>query len=250
MTTQPDVTLARHDPPVRQDLLDSQRQAWPRIASAGTWLTGARRTAVAAEIRNARDNCAHCRAIKDAYSPNAVSGAHTTLGALSAPEIDLIHRTVNDSGRLTEKWSQSVLAGGLGEGEYVEIVGIIAMVMMMDACTRGLGLPDTPIPAAVAGEPTRYRPPGARKKACWLPIVEPEDTAESDGPMYPSPKAGYIYRGLSSVPQSMRDYWALANVHYLPGNYVYKFDESIRAIKRPQMELLAARVSALHQCAY
>lgn len=68
--------------------------------------------------------------------------------------------------------------------------------------------------------------------------------------MYPTPKAGYIYRGLSLVPQSLRDYWALANCHYLPGQYVYQFGASIRAITRPQMEILAARVSALHQCVY
>jgi hypothetical protein len=68
--------------------------------------------------------------------------------------------------------------------------------------------------------------------------------------MYPSTKAGYIYRGLSLVPQSLRDYWALATTHYLPGHYVYRFESSIRAITRPQMELIAARVSALHQCVY
>lgn len=235
--------------PVRQDLVLSHRRAWESIGSPGTWLTAARRVAVAAEIRNARD-CPHCREIKEALSPNAVKGSHSTLGVLGAAEIELIHRAVCDSGRLSEKWSQSVLAAGLSEGEYVEIVGIIAMVSIVDTCTLALGLPDRPLPQAAAGEPTRYRPPGARKEAAWLPIVEPQDTVESDGPMYPSPKAGYIYRGLSSVPQSMRDYWALANIHYLPGDVVYRFDTSIRAISRPQTEILAARVSAMHQCAY
>jgi hypothetical protein len=244
-----ELILAQSKDPVRQDLLDAHANGWGRIASTGTWLTAARRLAVAAEIRHARDHCGFCREMKAALSPN-VSGTHATLGVLAAPEIELVHRTVADPGRLSEKWSQAVLDSGLTDGEYVEIVGIIAMVMMMDTCTRGLGLPDQPLPAPIAGEPTRYRPPGARRQAAWLPIVEPEDTAASDGPMYPSPKAGYIYRGLSMVPQSMRDYWALANCHYLPGQYVYKFDESIRAITRPQMEILAARVSALHQCAY
>jgi hypothetical protein len=72
----------------------------------------------------------------------------------------------------------------------------------------------------------------------WLPLVEPENATDADGPMYPGPKAGYISRGLSSVPQSLRDYWPLANEHYLPGQYVYKFDTSIRAISRPQTEIL------------
>jgi hypothetical protein len=48
----------------------------------------------------------------------------------------------------------------------------------------------------------------------------------------------------------MRDYGALANTHYLPGELVYQFDKTIRALMRPQMEVMAARVSALHQCAY
>jgi hypothetical protein len=234
---------------MRNDLHEGHQRAWEAIAAPGTWLTGKRRVAVAAEIRNAYA-CATCQRIKEALSPNSVRDAHTSLGELSPAEIELVHRTVNDPGRLSEAWSQSVLARGLQEGEYVEIVGIIAMVMMMDALQRGLGEPLQALPQPQAGEPTRYAPPGARKKAAWLPIVEPEDAVEADGPMYPSPKAGYIYRGLSMVPQSLRDYWALAFSHYLPSEMIYKFDRSIRAISRPQTELIAARISALHQCVY
>ena len=234
---------------IRDDLTEAHERAWQAIARPGTWLDGQRRIAVAAEIRHAH-RCALCARIKGALSPNAVKGEHESLGALAAAEVELIHRTVNDPGRLSEAWSQSLLAQGPSDGEYVEIVGLIAMVMILDTCMRGLGLPIRALPEPVSGEPTRYRPPGAQKKAAWLPLVEPEDATEADGPMYPSPKAGYIYRGLSLVPQSLRDYWALANAHYLPGQYVYQFDKSIRAISRPQTEILAARVSAMHQCVY
>lgn len=242
-------TLRGDDLPIRPDLAESHERAWAAIAAPGTWLTGERRVAVAAEIRNAR-SCKHCAQIKAALSPNAVKGEHASLGALGSAEVELIHRVVSDPGRLSERWAESVLAGGLTEGEYVEIVGLVAMVMMMDACAAGLGVAETPLPAPRAGEPTRYRPPGAKKRAAWLPLVEPEDAVPADGPMYPSPKAGYIYRGLSLVPQSLRDYWALAFAHYLPSEEIYQFDRSIRAISRPQMEIIAARVSALHQCAY
>lgn len=234
---------------MRNDLVEAHQRAWAAIAAPGTWLTGERRVAVAAEVRRARE-CAHCARIKAALSPNAVPGKHESLGVLSEAEVELVHRVTGDPGRLSEKWSQSVLARGLAEGEYVEIVGLVAMVMMMDTCMRALGMPERELPAPAAGEPTRYQPPGAKKQAAWLPLVEPEDAVDADGPMYPSPKAGYIYRGLSLVPQSLRDYWALANCHYMPGQYVYKFDTSIRAIRRPQVEILAARVSALHQCVY
>ena len=235
--------------PVRADLTEAQKRAWAAIAAPGTWLTGERRVAVAAEIRHAQ-RCAHCARIKAALSPDAVQGEHAGLGRLGDAEVELVHRVVNDPGRLSESWSHSVLARGLSEGEYVEIVGIVAMVTMMDRFALALGLPGRALPAPQPGAPTRYRPPGGKKKAAWLPLVEPEDAVEADGPMYPSPKAGYIYRGLSLVPQSLRDYWALAVTHYLPGQFVYRFESSIRAISRPQMELIAARVSALHQCVY
>ena len=242
---------------IRRDLVEAHENAWARIAAPGTWLSGAVRVEVAAEVRQATD-CRHCVAIKSALSPYGVLGEHETRGILTRAHVELIHRVFCDPGRLTERWTQTVLArqphdgshGGLTEGEYVETVGIIAMVMMMDAFSLGLGLPIAPLPAAQAGEPSRYWPPGAKKQAAWLPLVEPQDTVESDGPLYPNPKAGYIYRALSLVPQTVRDYWSLANVHYLPGEFVYRFDTTIRAISRAQTEVLAARVSALHQCSY
>lgn len=234
---------------MRNDLVEAHARAWAAIAAPGTWLTGERRAAIAAEIRHSRD-CALCARIKAALSPYAVQGAHDTLGVVGAAEAELIHRVVNDPGRLIERWAQSVRARGLSDGEYIEIVGLVAMVMMMDTFHRALGSAPAELPQAQAGEPTRYRPPGAKKQAAWLPIVEPQDAVEADGPMYPSPKAGYIYRALSLVPQSLRDYWALAFSHYLPSEYVYQFDRSIRAVSRAQTEIMAARVSALHQCAY
>ena len=83
-----------------------------------------------------------------------------------------------------------------------------------------------------------------------VPIIEPEDAVESVGALYPSNKVGYIHRALSAVPETKRDYWRMAEAHYLPGGSVYDFSTDARAISRPQIELIAARVSALHQCLY
>jgi hypothetical protein len=242
--------FASTDLPVRPDLSAAHDAAWAAVAAPGTWLNGTQRVAVAAEVRHARD-CPLCLALHDALSPNAVKGEHATRGALAPAAAELVHRLTNDPGRLSQAWADAVIARGVSEGEYVEIAGLVAMVMMMDTCTRAMGLPERALPQPAAGEPTRYRPPGARREAAWLPIVEPPDAVAADGPMYPSPKAGYIYRALSSVPQSLRDYWSLANAHYLAGPAIYAFDRvPERAISRPQIEVLAARTSALHQCVY
>lgn len=234
---------------VRQDLVDSQKHAYQRISMAGTWLDGDRRTAVAKEVRNAR-TCPHCQAQKSALSPNSVDGEHAGLGALNSAEVDVIHRIVSDPGRLSEQWYQSNVGDVLSPEEFIEIVSIVAIMMIIDTFTFGLGLPDHPLLSPEAGEPSRYISPGARKDAAWIPITEPEDVSESDGPLYSNPKVGYIQRALSAVPDSKRDYWGVTDTHYLPGPMVYQFDTDFRAISRPQIEVIAARVSALHQCLY
>lgn len=244
-----DDVLAHAPIPIREDLREAHDRAWRQVASPGTWLTAAERIAVAAECRNAR-HCLHCAAVKEALTPAAVVGSHGSLGVLTPARVELVHRAVSDSGRLSNAWVQSILARGVTEGEYVEIAGLVAVVMILDTFTRALGLGERSLPSPQPGEPSRYRPPGARTQAAWLPIVEPEDVVDADGPMYPSPQAGYIYRALSSVPQTLRDYWAVATSHYLPSQAVFRFDQSIRAISRPQTELLASTVSSLHQCVY
>ena len=86
--------------PVRGDLLASHREAWQRLASPGTWWTGAERVAIAAEVRAAWD-CALCAQRKEALSPNAVQGAHDGPGELSPVAVEAIHRITTDSGRLS-----------------------------------------------------------------------------------------------------------------------------------------------------
>ena len=79
--------------------------------------------------------------------------------------------------------------------------------------------------------------------------MQPEDAVESDGDLYGG-AASPVVKALSLVPEAKRDYWNLAEEHYLPGSEMTDFATGIRAIDRMQMELVAGRVSALHQCVY
>ena len=89
---------------------------------------------------------------------------------------------------MSQAWTQKVLACCLNECEFVEIVVLIASIIIMDTTPMALGVDDIDLPDAVAGEPTRYSPPGAIVQAAWPPIVEPEDVVETDQPLYPSPR--------------------------------------------------------------
>ena len=233
---------------VRETLVEAHRIAWRRIAEPGAWLDGARRVAVAAEVRAAED-CALCRERKEALSPFAVEGEHEATDLLSAAEVELVHRLTTDPGRLSRAWTEGLLAAGVSEEVYVEIVSIVCIVMVVDTFRRSLDLAPFDLPEPVAGAPTGYRAPGARRHDAWISLVQPEDVVESDGDLY-GPVASPVVKAFSLVPQAKRDYWDLAEVHYLPGSEMTNFATDVRAIDRMQMELVAGRVSALHQCVY
>ena len=72
-------------------------------------------------------------------------GDTTTDAGSSTPAVDIesrdfITQLKIEAGQLTVV-RQSVLAAGVSEGEYVEIVGLVAMVMMMDTFRRAMDLP-------------------------------------------------------------------------------------------------------------
>lgn len=236
----------------RDDLLDAHRAAWEWIARSGTWLDGPTRSAVAREARHAAD-CALCQQRKDALSPLSVTGTHDDLGLLGDGEVDAIHRIATDSGRLSESWLKGLVDMGVSDGAYIEITGIVAMTMMMDAFARAVGAQpaDVPIPGddTVGSEPSRYRPPGARKATAWVPVVQMDDVVESDGELYGG-SAGGVHQALSLVPDSKRAFWALGEPHYIPMSEIRNAHTEVRAISRAQIEILAGRTSALHQCVY
>lgn len=233
---------------VRETLVEAHRLAWRRIAEPGAWLEGERRVAVAAEVRAAED-CALCRERKEALSPFAVEGEHAATDLLSAAEVDLVHRLTTDPGRLSQAWAEGILADGVSEETYIEIVSIVCIVTVIDTFRRSLDLPPFDLPVPVAGTPSRYRAPGAKRHDAWISLVQPEDAVESDGDLYRGP-ASPVVKAFSLVPQAKRDYWDLAEVHYLPGSEMTNFATGVRAIDRMQIELVAGRVSALHQCVY
>jgi hypothetical protein len=236
--------------PIRDDLAASQARAWARIAQPGTWWDGAARVAIAAETRQA-PLCALCRRRKDALSPMAVDGTHDSLGELPEIAVEVAHRVRTDPGRLGERWYQDVIARGLTEEQYVEIVSIVAHTVAIDTMMLGLGLDILPLPAAEPGSPSRYRPEGARPGSAWVPWIEPIGADASEAGIYPSDRPpANIMKAMSLVPDEVRSFFDLVTHQYLPGAVMRDFSREYRAISHAQIELLAARVSALNRCLY
>jgi hypothetical protein len=233
---------------IRDELISRHRRTWRHIASPGTWLTGEKRVAVAAETRHAR-SCAFCRTRKGGLSPYAVEGTHDHLGYLPEVTIDMIHRIVTDPARLSRDWFRACLDGGLSEEEYVETLAIVASVTVIDTFTRAIGLAPHPLPEAKTGTPSKERPARASQGAAWVSWIDKADAVDDDLRTF-GPKATNVRRALSLVPSDAHNYMDLMAVHYLPEEEKNDFDRDTRAIDRQQIELIAGRVSAINQCVY
>ncbi len=234
---------------VREDIRDAHRRLWEHIRAPGTWWTGTQRVAIAAEARRA-DGCGFCSARKAALSPSAVRGEHESTATLPRNVVEVIHRVRMDPARLARPWFDTVIAGGLGVPAYVELVGVVTMVTGVDYFARALGVAPFPLPEPLPGEPSRYVPASATTGTAWVPMIAPEDAAGAEADLYPpNAMVPNIVRALSVVPAEARVLQALSASHYLPVEQIG--DPTVRrSLDRMQMELVAARVSALNQCFY
>jgi alkylhydroperoxidase family enzyme len=238
-----------HALPIRDGLARERKRAWQRLAAAGTWWSGEERVAIAAEARNA-PSCALCLKRSQALSPYTVDGLHDGLGKLSAPMVEIVHRIATDAGRLTKKWLYSMLGEAVTEEQYVEAVGVIALITALDTFDLALGLPRQPLPAPRPGVPSRHRPAGAKRDLAWVRTVAPENLTPDDPDPYKVHGTKNIHRALSLVPQEVLNFFDLDVELYLKDHEIRDFTREYRALSHAQIELLAGRVSALNGCYY
>jgi hypothetical protein len=234
---------------IRADLIAVHDRAWRRLAAPGTWWTGAERVKIASEARTAHA-CRLCRRRLEAISPAAARGAHDAATDLSPAMVDVVHRICTDSPRLTKAWLDGVLGPKLSDAHYVELIGVVATVTAVDSFRRALDLAPWPLPVPLPGEPTRHRPVGAKPGLAWVPTVAPEDIAQGDPQIYRGKSGANIHRAMSLVPAEVEGFFDLDDVMYLPDALLRDFGHEHRALTHAQIELLAARVSALNRCVY
>jgi hypothetical protein len=237
------------DVPIRADLRESQHAALDFLRRPGGWLTGAERRAVAEESRNA-PSCALCLEREAALSPEQIPGDHDTLTDLPANMIEVIHRVRFDSGRLSKRFFERALESGIAVEVYVELVGVVTLLAGVDHFCRAAGIPLFPIPSAVEGEPDRHRPAPTRDDIAWVPMLMPEDASGPEADLYPKvDNIPNIMRALSLVPAHARMLQTLSNSHYVSVADIMNPTVG-RNLDRLQIELVAARVSALNECFY
>lgn len=235
---------------IRPDIADSHREIWRQLAKPGSWWRGAERIAIAEESRNAR-HCVACAERKAALSPDAPIPPHNTTTDLRGVVVDTVHRVTTDPSRLSANWLDKIRAEGISTEAYVELLGIVVAVISIDAFHRAVGLPLETLPTPVNGEPSSYRPPGAKDSGAWVPTVQPDDAGPNEVDLYPGGRTGNVISAMSLVPDSVRMLITLSDAHYIPMRCVpVPGDSGGRALSRSQIELIAGRVSSISECFY
>lgn len=198
---------------VRSEISRAFRREWERLARPGTWWNVAERRGFAEAARSARG-----RAGSPTRAQSAAEEAATTISARPAT--------------IRRAWVEEI-AGEIGFAPYVEIVGVVSRLSAIDTFHVALGAPLEPLPEPGPGSPTQAEEPLARPGAGWVPMVG----------------GASITQALSLVAAEATAQEDLHGPLYLTYEEMAELDY-VRGLNRAQMELLAARTSALNECFY
>ena len=214
--------------PVRESTLRAHQRTLETIASPGAWWSGEDRIAIVEEARSAV-NCPLCQQRSKALSPATIDGDHDHNAELPEAAIEVIHAMRNDSGRLTRRWFDGVMASGLDREAYVELVSVVASSVVVDTFAQGIGATITELPMAQPGEPSRESSAEVAEAGAWIPIA-------AQG------KAN-ILSSLGLLPGAVDLFFGAFNESYYMGTT--ELD-----LQHRQVELVASKVSAVNQCFY
>lgn len=199
----------------RADIVEAFTRLWERLARPGATWTGPQRVAIAAVARAARSR---------APSPQV---------ELPDAAIEAARRMGGEPATVSEAWIRETIEPAIGYPRYVELVGLVSHLTAVDSYHRAMGLPLEPLPEPVGGEPTGALAKKAKLSSSWVP---------TDGP------ASVVF-ALSLVPDEKAGFEDLHAPLYLPVGEIANWTFG-RTLDRPQMELVAARTSAINDCFY
>ncbi len=200
------------------------------LAGPGDWWDGASRRALMEETRAAR-GCTRCRD-EDGSPPTVL---HPATASLPASAVEVVHRVVNNSGRLTRSWAQMRI-DELGDAQYAEVVGVTAIVVAIDVYATSAGERPPTLLAPIDGPVAAGRPDGVGDVGAWIPMTTHKALAN-------------VSRALSVVPRTNATWRALVTDSYSRGAEMLELRWQ-RALTRPQVELVASQVSRMQECFY
>ncbi|MDG2333007.1 MAG: hypothetical protein P8Q97_02165 [Myxococcota bacterium] len=212
---------------VPEEIADAHRSAWHRIASPGSWWTGTQRVEAARLARDVRS--------RRSLPPWQRTAPLSEPDILPDRAVELVLKVAVDVHALNAEWVADWVEE-FGDAAYAELCAVVVCTTVIDAFAEALGVDLEPLPAALPGEPDRVRPEGVAEAGAFVP------TAKG----LPGPN---VSKALGLVPLDNAAFFGLVGSMYALKRFSeLVWDES--ALSRPQVELVAARVSSVNECFY
>ena len=207
---------------IRADLAEAHRQSLQHVASPGARLDAERRLQIAA-------------AATQGYL--AAEPPPPWVRPFADPALDVAFRLARYAGTITQEWYEQVITEGMHPLEWVEIVGIVVATVPPLAFARAAGRALPEFPPSVAGQPHgREAAELAPATLNWVPVAAPADTTAS------------VVQALSALPGEWDNMWRLAAAQYMSDAQMADPAWNRGTLGRPQMELVAGRISRIREC--
>jgi hypothetical protein len=148
--------------------------------------------------------------------------------------LDVAHRLARHAATITLDWYEQVITEGM---HPVEIVGIEVAALPPVAFARAIGEPLPALPLPQPGEPTGNEAAElAPARLNFVPVAAPADRAPS------------VVQALSALPDEWSNLWQLAEAQYMGDRAMADPLWNRGTLSRPQMELVAGRLSLIREC--
>lgn len=216
-------------PVVSSEIIESFQIVWDNLGKPGSWWSGHQRIEIAEEIRDSSPPSIAERIVDfSSYSNEAASGITPFVRAVArkvAYESSSINKDIFDQ-----------IVAVIGEDQYAEIAAIASQLIPIYHLADVLGYDREQLPNAEPGDPSGEKPDALINGVGFLPTL-------------PTNGIPHVAVSLSLAQADNARRMLLVRAMYSGKD----FGEMIwthRNLSRPQIELVAARTSAINECFY
>lgn len=214
---------------VNQDIVNSFRIVWDHLGRPGAWWTGPQRIAIAEHVRKSAP-----RPLWD-RPPALETLSDEANGELTIFEAAVVERVAVSPSSINIETYEHIIQR-MGENKYAELAAVISQIVPIDHLHDALGLEREELPVPREGAITTERPSGLVTGVGFLPTLPTEGLPHVA-----------VALSLSLADNARR--MLLVRAMY-SGDSFNDMVWTHRSLNRPQVELVAARTSALNECFY
>jgi len=229
---------------IRTDLAAVHNATMESFSAPGTWFDATERREIVALSRRARAE----RGFQIQDYTDEVLDIDLPSGALK-----LIEMVSCEAEKIDKDFYLELVSNGLLAEQYVEIVGLVTRAVSVDTFCRSLGLSMCLLADARDGVPSKQLPDTSVIDHAWVPIIPagPKGGVPAQALYGETDFVANIFSALSLVPDEASGVMQLGQTQYVEArdfqNFKFFRDENF---SRAQLELVAARISALNNCFY